>query len=643
MKNSLFSLLLILVLGCSEQPPVTGTDSSGTVQNALDQVDTLLARKAYDAGLELNAQLLQENNVDTLKPRLLIQRMRLFRKKGNMDSLLYYAERYRNWAHARQDSLRLADALWRLGFYHSVNNDVFTSQAIYLDAIELNKAMGDSLMVAKLSNNLTIRLLDMGIHAAAERMAVQGLEYLGDRGPDATRYKLYNGLGRASSEQLQFEEADYWYQKARVLTGDTLPYEIAVIENNRAVNLMRKDDYKQAIVILDSILNSGLLEDSNRAVLMERARITDNLAYSLYKTGIDTIAPLFEKALSLRDSLNDLSGVIASKIHMADYYAGKDLNKANQLSEEALQLAREEGESREQLRALRQLIENAPDARTYALAYRDLKDSLDFIKNKQQNLFAKVQYDAEENRQRNQQLQTEAAERELELARVENRNLVLAIVIAALLIITFLWQRIVKAKHLKERLEEISRTENRISKQIHDELANDVYHTMSYVESNTAVDREPLLTRLETIYRRTRDISKQNAQIPLKEGYEQALKDMLQQFQSKKTNVLTKGIQQIEMGNVSDHKKLVLYRILQEMMVNMHKHAEASLVIISFRQERKKLLVEYKDNGKGTLLNGKRYSGGLANTENRIESVGGSISFDSRPGKGFTATISVPL
>lgn len=118
---------------------------------------------------------------------------------------------------------------------------------------------------------------------------------------------------------------------------------------------------------------------------------------------------------------------------------------------------------------------------------------------------------------------------------------------------------------------------------------------------------------------------------------------MLQQFQGKETNVLNKGLHQIDLSGLSDQKKLALYRILQEMMVNMRKHAEATLVMVSFTRERGKLVVEYKDNGQGTLLNGKRYSGGLANTENRIESVGGSVSFDSRPGKGFTATIVVPL
>jgi hypothetical protein len=51
------------------------------------------------------------------------------------------------------------------------------------------------------------------------------------------------------------------------------------------------------------------------------------------------------------------------------------------------------------------------------------------------------------------------------------------------------------------------------SKKLHDELANDVYQTMAFVEMQDlsySYNKETLLDNLDTIYSRTRNISKEN-------------------------------------------------------------------------------------------------------------------------------------
>jgi hypothetical protein len=57
-------------------------------------------------------------------------------------------------------------------------------------------------------------------------------------------------------------------------------------------------------------------------------------------------------------------------------------------------------------------------------------------------------------------------------------------------------------------------TEIRISKKLHDELANDVFQTMAFAEHKTCPlvkIKEILLNNLDTIYSRTRNISKENS------------------------------------------------------------------------------------------------------------------------------------
>ena len=91
-------------------------------------------------------------------------------------------------------------------------------------------------------------------------------------------------------------------------------------------------------------------------------------------------------------------------------------------------------------------------------------------------------------------------------------------------------------------------------------------------------------------------------------------------------------------NNVTDHKKITVERVLRELMTNMKKHSQASVVILSFKEDGKKIHVNYKDDGVGCEI---KKNNGLLNVENRIHSIEGSITFSSEKGKGFLAEITV--
>jgi len=73
-------------------------------------------------------------------------------------------------------------------------------------------------------------------------------------------------------------------------------------------------------------------------------------------------------------------------------------------------------------------------------------------------------------------------------------------------------------------------------------------------------------------------------------------------------------------------------------MTNMKKHSNASVVAITFIKNKNKVLINYKDNGDGCEL--KKHVG-LQNVENRIISINGNITFESRTNEGFNAQIIV--
>ena len=103
-------------------------------------------------------------------------------------------------------------------------------------------------------------------------------------------------------------------------------------------------------------------------------------------------------------------------------------------------------------------------------------------------------------------------------------------------------------------------------------------------------------------------------------------------------NIVPKNQRTVPWQKITTPKKTVLYRVLQELLTNSKKYSEAPIIVVIFAYKNGKLEVTYSDYGVGTELKKK---GGLLNTENRIKSIGGKISFETAPNEGFKAKIQI--
>ncbi|WP_437917936.1 sensor histidine kinase [Sphingobacterium sp. LRF_L2] len=94
--------------------------------------------------------------------------------------------------------------------------------------------------------------------------------------------------------------------------------------------------------------------------------------------------------------------------------------------------------------------------------------------------------------------------------------------------------------------------------------------------------------------------------------------------------------------DINTQIKQEIQHVLQEWMVNMKKHSQASQVMIRFERSGNDLKIFYKDNGIG-VPEEKGKGKGVANTVSRIESLGGKIIFASELGKGLSITTDIPI
>ena len=90
-------------------------------------------------------------------------------------------------------------------------------------------------------------------------------------------------------------------------------------------------------------------------------------------------------------------------------------------------------------------------------------------------------------------------------------------------------------------------------------------------------------------------------------------------------------------------QEVMLYRIIQELLQNVLKHANATQVIVQFNQLEKRMYVTVEDNGVG--MNGGTDSTGmgLKNIQSRITFLKADLDIDSIPGQGTTVSIEIPI
>ncbi len=438
-----------------------------------------------------------------------------------------------------------------------------------------------------------------------------------------TIVRLRNRLGRLHRSLNNLPLALENYQQALAMA--TKKEDSIAISNNIATIYMERSSYEKAAQVLSPFMkDKERIEDNNTLTT-----IYDNYGYSTTQLGDSMGETLMLEALTINEKENNITGSFSTNRHLSYYYhqQGKE-TLARKHALIARNIAYSLNNPRYQLEALGLAIDIGATAN--AVVFKKLSDSLDRVETLQENKYVAQKYEYDT-------FQTQAKESEL-IAQQEKINktryqfLALFIAVITVVIIIFL-----SSRHRRKRLEQVYITETKISKRLHDEVANDVYKLISQVQTNTH-NESHLLDNLEHIYSRTRDISRENSFIETEESFQTSLNDLLVGYKTPSLNIITKGIDKIDWNQIPKAHKTTIYRVLQELITNTKKHSKATIAFVEISKEGKNLHILYKDNGIGGAINSKN---GLLNAESRIEALKGTITFESKSNQGFKAQIKI--
>jgi signal transduction histidine kinase len=198
----------------------------------------------------------------------------------------------------------------------------------------------------------------------------------------------------------------------------------------------------------------------------------------------------------------------------------------------------------------------------------------------------------------------------------------------------------------------------RISRELHDEVgqALTVLNTnLGMLQRNGTMDSALIKNKIagtqmllaqtmETVHRFARELRP----AMLDElGLLPALRSCLKNF-AERTGLQVRFAASPAAERLNDDQKTVVYRVAQESLTNVAKHAHASRVTVRLRKFSRGLQVEIKDNGQAfevdRQLSGKgRKRLGLLGMRERVGLVNGRFAIKSSPGKGTTVSLEIPI
>lgn len=569
-------------------------------------------------------------------------------------------------------------ALTLRGVIHTIQGQFDSARLIQTQALALRRRLHDRFGEAGVLNNMGVTELYAGNYPAATAAMIASLrieEQLGDSGRIAeglvnlgnvfTQLRQYGAAHRYTAQYLRFARDSAGYANGLANLG-MITWRLksdpeAERQLQRATALARRLNEAHALAV--AISNLAI-------VYHEQNRFAEAL-------------PLRREGLALFETLGEQQQAAAARLGLGIELAELHDPAALPLLQRGVQEARALG-AREELRDGYQALAEAYAQRSdFAPAYayhrrsQTLGDSLLNETSTEQinELNARFETEKKEARNRIQALELRARALVIRRQTVLAGGLGLALVAALLISAALLGrararQRAAVAEEAQRQqraataavLEAEERERRRIGADLHDgvgQLLSAAKLNLSGLEHELTTTvglttppaaRGLLDNAIDSLDESLREVRSLSHQLVPNALLRQGLGAAVREFVQK---VTAPGQLRVELEVVGLEQRLApalesaLYRIIQELVANVVKHARATEVTLQLLHHGPELTVLLEDNGVGfdPAEARTRPDGGigLRNLGARVELLGGQLYIDSRPGRGTTVTVEIPV
>lgn len=612
---------------------------------------------------------------DTVKVDLYNELGFLYRK-GDLSIAQTYLDSAISLAKTLEYKAGLSGAYNRYGILYKYKMQPDKAVAFYKKSIAIANELNNKGLVADVTNNIGNIYMINGQPIKATEAFLEALKIREEINDISGAAAAHSNLAYLYADQKNYQLATENNSKAIELyiqVNDS--FELARAFGFRVYIYYFQDIYDSAIHYSDKAIDifgrlgdqyetSTLLNNTGN-ILTENGRATQSLAYH-------------EKALAIQKSLNDTIGIYTSYLSIAQSFLYiKNFTQAENYALKAITILEQTngGTIKMYMDGYEQLAQIYNKSKSYKKAYNafekynSLKDSL--IDNNKNRAITEMQEKYESDKK---DLLLDKKQLEIENAHIEIRERkIITVSLVALLILIFvssylLYNRL-KLKKQQELNEEIIRQQSikskaiidaeekertRIAKDLHDGVGQQLSAAKmiaSSLDQNSSKEEynEKLIVLRNTLDESIKEVrTVSHNMMPnalFKLGLSAAIREFLNKINA--TGILNVDLQIVGLeSTLNKTTEIILYRVLQELVNNIIKHANASklsIQVIEYVGDNLNITVE--DDGKGfDVTNIDNFAGiGIKNISSRIEYLNGSIHFDSYQNKGTTVIIDIPL
>lgn len=617
--------------------------------------------------IKLSEAIHQDSTV-LISKRLLVT---LYLREFAVDSLFAISHENLKLANKLKDSSAIANISNVLGWYHEQKTQTDSSYFYYYSTYKVFKALKDESREAQALSAMSSIQFSQRDYIGCEQNAVVSIRLFQnlpktDNTLDRL-WSLYNLIAIASDKLGAYDKALEYHHKALTYSDQLPNSSLYTLYSNSNMALIYKElkEYDKALKIYEDLFQ-------NKEILLEApgnyALILGDYAYikylsKAYKT--EEIANMFLEAYQMSDSLQDPYSIMSVSLNASEFYNNLE-NKDSALFfvNRAYNIAKETKTNDVILKSLmlKTEIEDESKAKTYLIEYVKLSDSLQNKERNIRNRFARIEFETDQIVERNKQIAKE---------RLWLLILSIGLILTLLLLYIIVTQRN-KNKELKfsqqqqeaneeiynlmlsqqDKIDEARVAEKkRVSQEIHDGILSRLFGIRLSLDSlNMSVQpkaietREKYLVDLKEIESDLRQVSHElNTDFVSGSNYISIIKTLVEtQTKVYKLKYDLKNDDNIDWDSVSNKTKIHYYRIIQEALQNIYKHADALEVNISFKQKNNVICLTISDNGSGFDLNKARKGIGLKNINTRVQEINGTLEIYSTANSGTKLIIKVP-
>lgn len=571
------------------------------------------------------------------------------------------------------DTLAIAVAHYNLGynfeFYHVDYDSAYYNYSKSLKAYDrVNNKEGKIIVLMAIAD---IQDTEKD-YISSEENAIKAIKLINELPKSEANlenlWSLNNLLGVTSQNLKRYDASLAYHDKALDIAKGMRDgkYNETLTMNNQAGVYRKLLDYNKALELYNNLLD--LREEYEEYDPTFYPLIIDNIAYTKVLAGhedYDKISEMFYEAYNLSKALGDDITKLAVTIDLSKYYkhlkvrdstlkyATKAYNLSKRISSNDILL--------ESMILLSELKEG-DEGKKYLKEHIRLTDSLLQVERNVRNKFARIEFDTDEIEAENEQISKE--------------NLYLAILSIGLLLSAILIYIVIsqRAKNRKLKLIQVQQKANediynlmlgqqdkvdearakekiRVSKELHDGVLGRLFGTRLSLDSMNFQDgKEAMMTRanyigqLKTIEEDIRKISHElNTDFVSGTGFMDIVSELIEnQTQAYGLSSNFDYTDDISWDLVTNKTKINIYRIIQESMQNIYKHANAKAIKISISLEKDVICLDIIDDGEGFDISKSKKGIGLKNMTSRVEDINGKITFTSQSGNGTTVNVKIP-